>query len=62
VLIGVGLYALAPIISIALIGLAIFFFYTENDNRPTISRIMPKQSSQNVIGKIKPREKRMRTI
>ncbi len=62
VLIGVGLYVIAPIISIALIGLAIFFFYTENDNRPTISRIMPKQSSQNVIGKIKSREKRIRTV
>jgi cation transport ATPase len=62
VLIGVGLYALSPIISIALISLAIFFFYTENDNRPTISRIMPKQSSQNVIGKIKSRGKRIKTI
>ena len=62
VLIGVGLYSIFPIIAISLVGLAIFFFYTENDNRPTISRIMPKQSSQNVIGKIKSREKSLRSI
>ena len=62
VLIGIGLYTLLPSISVIIIGLAIFFFYTENDNRPTISRIFPKKSSQNVIGKIKSLEEGLRTI
>jgi hypothetical protein len=62
VLISVGLYIISPIMSITIMGLAIFFFYSENDNWPTISRIMPKQSSQNVIGKIGPVEKSLGTV
>jgi hypothetical protein len=62
VLIGIGLYMILPLISIVFLAGGIFFFYTENDNWPTVSRIMPKQSSQNVIGKIKAQKKRLGTV
>jgi hypothetical protein len=62
VLIGILIYPIFSLISVILLGLAIFFFYSENDNRPTISRIFPKLPSQNVIGKIKPQGERLRTI
>ncbi|MHA2031386.1 MAG: M28 family peptidase, partial [Candidatus Kariarchaeaceae archaeon] len=58
----IGLYMIFPLLSIALLAIAIFFFYTENDNWPTVSRIMPKQSSQNVIGKIKAQKRRLGTV
>jgi hypothetical protein len=53
-LIGVGSYPLSPIIGVILVFLAIIFFFAENDNRPILSRLMPKQSSQNVIGRLEP--------
>ena len=62
VLIGIGLYIVVPTISIALIAIGIFFFYTENDNWPTVSRIMPKKASQNVIGKLKAQKKKLNTL
>ncbi len=53
-LLGVLLYLVWPPLGFALVVVAAVAAIAENDNRPFLSRLMPKRESRNVIGVLRP--------
>lgn len=62
VLIAVAIYPYSSIIATILTGLVVIFFITENETKPTLSRLAVKHESQNVIGKIKSQQTTRKTV
>jgi hypothetical protein len=54
VLLGIATYFFYPLFGAFFSGIGLLFNILENDNRLTLSRLMPKQQSQNIIGTIRP--------
>ncbi|UCG02913.1 MAG: M28 family peptidase [Candidatus Heimdallarchaeota archaeon] len=53
VLIAIVIYPIFPLLAALLVVCGLFFYIMEVDNRPILSRLMPKRESRNVISRIK---------